>query len=606
MFNPKHFSRAVFFAISFFLTICSTTAVQAANNTTAVSADQQLEFDVFLPLQNEKELNQLLDQLNDSNSANYHQWLTPQQFKSRFGANPDSLNRIKAHLQNNGLSIVHEHAQGVRVRGNAAAVKSALGFDLQVKNIKGKDHIVSAAGQKVRAELSNEGAMIAAFSRVTEHHVHSKNIGAVPENRYDAYGPYWFTDLKQAYDFPAYPKLTGKGATVAIVMASDYLDADVALYFNHEKFTAISKHAPPTIVRKPVLGGAPFDQNSGASYEVSLDIQQVGGMAPGSTIELYNIPDLSDNSIIAAYTQIVNDNTADVVSSSFGGAEDLYLASYNSGTDYTYILAAYEQIFKQGNAQGITFVASSGDSGGLGTPSVDYFSGSATATPTFLPGVETPAASPSVTGVGGTNLQTTIGQGLNSSYVAENAYGDPEVPYDPYGLGLNVSGGYWGSGGGVSKVFAKPLYQHLVPTGSRHMRTVPDVSLMEGGCPGGISVLPCAAGRSAVATAFNGGFIGLIGTSVSAPGFAGILALAVENSGDRLGNVNYILYLKGYLQAHHIGEPSFHTDIPGFNGAEYTAPVYNQVIGLGTPLVRNLIDARHFKAAGNPQTPSNP
>jgi len=603
MFNPKHWF-AVTVTLCFTLSTGLAFAAQSTGNVTAVPAGQQLEFDLFLPLQNEKALDQLLVELKDPNSANYHHWLTPQEFKSRFGPNPESLGRVVGHLQRNGLSIVREHTQGVRVRGEAAAVMSALGLSLQMKKVNGKDRLVSAPGQTMRAELGNEGAMISAFAPVGERHVHSKKMSAVPANRYAAFGTYWFTDLKQAYDFPAYPSLTGKGATVAIVMASDYLDSDVTNFFNHEKFTAISGQPTPTIVRKPVSGGAPFDPNSGASLEVSLDIQQVGGMAPDAVIELYNIPDLSDNSIMAAYTQIVSDNTADIVSSSFGGAEDLYTAYYNGGTDYTWMLAAYEQIFKQGNAQGITFVASSGDSGGLAVPSLDYFYGSTTAT--FVAGVEHPAVSPSVTGVGGTNLKTITGQGLNSAYVSENAYGDPEVPYDPYALGANVSGGYWGSGGGVSKVFAKPAYQMLVPTGSRTMRTVPDVSVMEGGCPG-LAVSPCSADRSAAVVAFDGGYYGVIGTSVSAPDFAGILALAVQHAGGhRLGNINYLLYLQAFLQAQQIGAPVFHTGIHGFNGAEYTKPVYNQVTGLGTPYVRRLILAPQQPAAGNPQTPSNP
>jgi len=602
MFNQKHLA-ATLSSITLFAALWLTSTVGAAVADNPISPNQQLEFDVFLPLQNVQALDQLLTELKDPNSANYQQWLTPQEFKSRFGANPDSIGRVKDYLQRNGLTVVREHTHGVHVSGTAAAISSALGLALQVRNVKGTGHIVAATGQKIRAELSNEGAMIPAFSSVIQRHVHSKNLGAVPGNRYAAWGTYWFTDLKQAYDFPAYPTLTGTGATVAIVMSSDYLDSDVALYFNHEHFSAISGKATPTIVRKPVLGGAPFDPNNGASFEVSLDIQQVGGMAPGAVIELYNIPDLSDNSIMAAYLQIVSDNSADIVSSSFGGPEDGYTAAYNGGTDYTWILAAYEQIFKQGNAQGITFVASSGDSGGLSIPSIGYFSGLPGAT--FVAGVEHPAVSPSVTGVGGTNLQTITGQGLNSSYVSENAFGDPEVPYDPYNYGVNVSGGYWGSGGGVSKIFAKPLYQWLVPTGSNSMRTVPDVSVMEGGCPLGL-VDTCAADRSAAILAFNGGLYGVIGTSVSAPDFAGILALARQNTAHRLGNVNYLLYLRGFLQAQHIGAPAFHTNIPGFNGAEYTGPIYNQVLGLGTPIVRQLLGVPYLKPAGNPQTPSNP
>lgn len=575
----------------------------ASEISSAVPATQQLEFQVILPLQNRDELHQLIAQQHDANSASYHHWLTPKEFKARFGANPDSVARVVQHLQSYGLSVVQEHAQGVRVRGDASSVSAALGISLHTKTVAGVKRVMADHNQTVRAELRNEGAMVSAFVPVTPHQPHSRNVGALPTNRYGAYGAYWFTDLKEAYDYPAYTSLNGHGATVAIVMASDVQDSDTAMVFNHENWTSITGLPIPTITREPILGGAAFSTSNGASFEASLDVQQVLGMAPGANVILYNIPDLSDNSIMTAYQQIVTDNKADVVSSSFGGSEDLYTAAYNQGADYTYILQAYEQIFEQGNAEGITFVASSGDSGGLAVPSVGYFYGATSAS--FQPGVENPAASPSVTGVGGTNLQTVTGQGLDSTYVGENAYGDPEVPYDPYGVGINVTGGYWGSGGGVSKVFSQPQYQKLVTTGST-MRTVPDIGVMEGGCPGGLAVTPCAPARSAVAVAYNGSFVGAIGTSVSAPDFAGALALAVQNTGGRLGNVNYLIYQKALLQSHHIGVPVYHTGIQGFNGYEYTAPIYNQVIGVGTPDVRQLINAAKAAPSGTPQTPSNP
>jgi subtilase family serine protease len=592
------------------LTLCLSFAYGDANAApvatealSAVPATQQLEFQVILPLQNRDALHQLIAQQHDSSSANYHHWLTPTEFKARFGANPDSVARVVQHLQRYGVSVVQEHAQGLRVRGDASAVSAALGISLHSKTVAGVKRVMSDRSQTIRAELRNEGAMVSAFVPVTPHQPHSRNVGTLPTNRYGAYGAYWFTDLKEAYDYPAVTSLNGHGATVAIVMASDVQDSDTALVFNHENWTSITGLPVPTITREPILGGAAFSTSNDASFEASLDVQQVLGMAPGANVILYNIPDLSDNSILTAYQQVVTDNKADVVSSSFGGPEDLYTAAYNQGTDYTYILQAYEQLFEQGNAQGITFVASSGDNGGLAVPSVGYFYGATSAS--YQPGVETPAVSPSVTGVGGTNLQTVTGQGLDSAYVGENAYGDPEVDHDPYGVGINVTGGYWGSGGGVSKVYSQPQYQKLLPTGST-MRTVPDIGVMEGGCPGGLAVTPCAPARSAVAVAYNGGFVGAIGTSVSAPDFAGALALAVQNTGTRLGNVNYLIYQKALLQSHHIGVPVFHTNIAGFNGAEYTAPVYNQVIGVGTPDVRLLINAAKAVPSGTPQTPSNP
>lgn len=563
-------------------------------------ATQQVEFEVFLPLQHQAELDALLVQLHDQSSPQFRHWLTPEEFAARFGADPDSLDRVQSALQRRGLVVQERHARSLTVDGAAAAVRAGLGLDLRTVQGAHGARVVAARGTALPAELANEGALIAAFQPFEAHKKHGKRLGRIadlPQNRYDPTGPYWFTDLKQAYEFPTYQALTGKGRTIAIVMSNDFLDSDMALYFGHEKL------AVPKIVRVPVNGGAPFDPD--ASLEVSLDIQQSGGMAPKATIRAYNLPDLSDDSILRAYNRIVQNNAADIVSSSFGGAELFYTAAYSGGTDYTYILQIYESVFKQGNAQGITFVASSGDSGGLGATTPDYFTNSPAAH--FIPGVEHPADSPHVTGVGGTNLVTTsVAGSLQSRYVTENAYGDPEVPYDPYGLGSNVSGGYWGSGGGESVLFAKPGYQYLVPTHSS-MRTVPDVSLQMGGCPAGISQLPCGTPRSASVVANGGAFYGVIGTSVSAPGFAGILALAEQALGGvRLGNVNNLIYAEAAVQALNPGAGFFHRNIDGFNGYDYTALIYDRVVGVGTPHVRNMILTPQLPAAGDPQTPSNP
>ena len=264
---------------------------------------------------------------------------------------------------------------------------------------------------------------------------------ASPDNRYSNVGGYWFTDLKQAYGFPSYQatahgkRLDGTGVNVAIVISNDVLDSDIKAQFDHEKFTQITGKPAPTVKRLLINGGAPFDPD--ASAEASLDTQMVLGGAPGANVTLVNLPDLSDDNIMAGYEAIVESNAYDVVTSSFGECELFYTAAYNDGEDFTSILQTYESIFKQGNAQGITFMASSGDSGGLGCPSVDYFSGSPTAMRSSSPAWR--ARRQPQRHRGGRHQpdhhhpptpQTTPPQ-LNSAYVSEQAYGDPEIPTIP-------------------------------------------------------------------------------------------------------------------------------------------------------------------------------
>jgi subtilase family serine protease len=603
------FGRAVVGALLGIFSITNAWALEKLQPTTRAAADQVIEFNVYLPLQHTDQLDRLLVSQQNPKSPNYHKWLTPAQFRSRFGADANAIARVSQALQSYGLTVVSTNTHGVHVRGNVSSAENAFAVSLwNGVTASRKTGMLALEPLNLPAALAESGAKVAKFSPVIWHHTHVRTVSeAQPQNRYGSFGPYWFDDLKQAYDWPSAHFLQGKGVNIGILMSSDYNPQDMVEYFGHEKIS------PPQITRRPVQGGAPFDPaHNGASYEVELDIQQSGGMAPGATIVLYNIPNLNDDSILAGYLDIVEDNVVDVVSSSFGGPELGYSAEYNNGVDYSWILKTYDDLFKQGNAQGITFVASSGDEGGLGIPSLDYFTTPPQNPPVvvglFIPDIDTPESSPYVTAVGGTNLETTFNPSsttLESKYVSENAYGDPLLPYDPYGTGNLAEGGYWGSGGGQSIYYLKPDYQKLVDTGSK-WRTTPDVSLQMGGCPVG-SVLPCSLDRSFVIAIVGGAEIGLVGTSASAPAFAGLLALEIEHFRSRLGNANYQIYsLSAQQQAHPKSGTFFHQDIPGFDGYYFTHPGYNYVVGNGTVFGRNFIKTPNVPAAGNPQTPSNP
>jgi subtilase family serine protease len=311
---------------------------------------------------------------------------------------------------------------------------------------------------------------------------------------------------------------------------------------------------------------------------------------------VYEAPDASFTpSFVDMYTAINEDNLADVVSTSFGLCELDFLASYNGGQDFTYLLQMFHDLFRQGNAQGITFVESSGDNGAQGGECTD---------PTFTNaafGVSAWANDPDVTGVGGTNLQTSsVAGSLQSTYVSENANFDTFLPADSF-----AHGAIWGSGGGKSILWPKPLFQYFVNTGAS-TRAVPDLSLMMGGCPFG-SAPPCGSvnpTRSAFVTALDGELFLFIGTSGSSPDFAGLQAIQDQRLGGRAGNVNYLIYALAAIGS--IGNgPIFHNNIPGNNGYP-SHKGYNFVVGNGTLYGSRYALDPFGPIAGNPQTPSNP
>lgn len=585
----------------------ATASGTSSPSATAVPASASVSVDVSFPLRNEAALNNLVSEQTTEGSAQYHKWLTPSQFADQFGVSASDVAAVTRQASADGLTATQIGAQAIRLSGPASNLASALSTTLQRTTSGGASTITAASAPTLSGALARAGGTVVGLQAIR------MTTTAQPANRYSPYGGYWYDDLKQAYQFPAYGReiskgqANGDGSTIGIVMSSAPNISDFRAYFANEGL------GQPNITVRPIDGGSPFDPNSGASLEVNLDTQQAAGMAPKAHIVVYDIPDLSDGSVFDGYVNAIESNQADVINSSFGGCELFYTAPYNNGTSETGILKSLHDLMLQANAQGITMVASSGDFGGPQCAPPSYLQGQ---NGKFIPGVNSPADDPDVTGVGGTNLVTTYSPpSLNSQYVRENATADTLVPFDPYGTGGNLSGGYWGSGGGFSKVFAEPSWQQGTTPNNTGERSVPDVSLHMGGCPGGISNV-CNPEDSYDTEMFGGQLVGVIGTSASSPDFAGAMALYDQVHGGRSGNINPLLYQDGAAQrAGTVKFKYFHEDVPGFNGEFYTGYTqsggtqgnYDEVIGNGTLIAKNFIfNKGNTPAAGIPRHPSNP
>jgi subtilase family serine protease len=560
-------------------------------------SDGQVGFDVCLRLSNRKRLDALLEELQNPQSPIYRHFLSPKEFEAQFGADPASVEAVMNELNAFGLTTQKMSLQQIHVTGTVDAVQRALQTRLQVGRYStGRKTMVAVGGISRPPVMAANQAMVVGMKGVIRHHQHSIRTTA-PDNSFSSVGPYFTSDLKQAYQYPSSQALTGKGANIGILVPNGFNPPDMELYFGRVGLNT------PHIDEVDIDGGAPFDPED--SFEAHLDLQQAGGMAPGANLTLFNLPDLSDSSILDGLRTIVESNKVDVVNMSFGGAEQFYTPAYNNGVDETGVLQIYDDLFKQGNAQGITFVASSGDSGALAAPAPACFD--ANAQPgcgSFLVAIEHPASDPHVTAVGGTNLVTTTSStSPDSQYVSEAAFDDPFVQDDLFHT--PASGGVWGSGGGKSIIFEKPSYQLLVHTGS-NVRTIPDLSGHMGGCPVG-AVLPCGPDRSSDVLVIGGQTFGAIGTSASSPDFVGLLALKIEQVGGRLGNENHDIYTLAALQQRGVVHGKiFNTDIPGFNGFFSTSNGYNLVLGNGTVNGIEFLRAPNIPPAGTPLTPSNP
>ncbi len=628
----------------------SASAAAQVQSLGAANQDTSTQFSVYLPLTHTAALEQLLKDQTDEASANYHHWLTAAQFKSQFGPAGSDVAKAKSLLESAGFTVVSEQTQSLLVTGPVWAVEKTFATQLErVRIPKGQIRLAAANHHLTLPQaLASMGAVIPQFTPHLLAHVHSqpgrKLSTITPLARLSSNDSFYYpNDLNEAYQLPSFrtqvtplhsrkpAQIAGVGSTIGIVISSVIDPADLAKTFNSsfnssagpiiQAYSANSNLPVPTVTIRPVDGGSgPFDPNTGDAFEASLDTQMSLGTAPGAKEIVYDMPDLTDAAILDAYTAVDEDNKADVVSSSFGECELDFTAAYNGGTDFTSILKTFHTVFQQGNAQGITFLASSGDNGAPACVS-KAFANNPTDGTNFVLGVENPADDPSVTAVGGTNLQTSATPGVDdAAYKSENADFDPRVPAQ-FQISatqvVSVGNNTWGSGGGFSQIFSKPFYQYLVNTGSATHRAVPDVSLMMGGCPGDadLAALDCTvAPRSAVIMWFAGVPNLVIGTSSSSPEMAGVLALAVELNGGRLGNVNPLIYALSAIQTLAGGTKApkalqyFHRNISGNNNGYGVKPgqAYSEVLGNSTLDVKNFLQLQFAAPAGTPNTPSNP
>ena len=313
-------------------------------------------------------------------------------------------------------------------------------------------------------------------------------------------------------------------------------------------------------VKAPPPNHSPGQEDSNAwSLEVALDIEYAHTTAPGANILLVTTPTAETLGVqgfpnfMNAEQYVVDHHLADVVTQSFGAAE----GSFGSKAALLNLRHAYVS----GTAQGITFLASSGDDGSVGVKKAPVGQGGSLLT---TPQVGWPASDPLVTAVGGTNLCTDP----TNPTVIDNT--DPPGVCDVNPPQHETA---WnGSGGGFSRVFAKPSWQTI----GGDARGVPDIS-MDASCTTWVYVLDTAPGF--------GGYYGVCGTSAASPMFAGLVAITEQIAGQDVGLINDDLYtLQNTSQAGLYDvvtgdNVQAETGIPGYTAG----PGWDAVTGTGSP-----------------------
>src|SRR5262249_55438586 len=139
-------------------------------------------------------------------------------------------------------------------------------------------------------------------------------------------------------------------------------------------------------------------------------------------------------------------------------------------TSYGNDLAAWRSLAQQANAQGITWVASSGDTGPAGceTQGVDTAG---------LHGVNVgvPVNFPEITGVGGTEVNEGTGRYWSKTKSANNTSALSYIPEKAWN-DTALDGTLAASGGGASVYYTKPAWQNAPGVPNDNARHVPDIS----------------------------------------------------------------------------------------------------------------------------------
>ena len=376
---------------------------------------------------------------------------------------------------------------------------------------------------------------------------------------YQSYYPSCLTPhaLRVAYSIePLTEKgFTGKGQTVVLIesFGSSTLQKDVDFFDKQFDLPPITVQQIDPI-HEPQSGSN--NDRVGWAGETTGDVEIIHAIAPDAKIVVLVSPvDETEGTVgLPEFRQLIQ-YTIDhklgyIISESWGASE----ATLKDATGQTEV-QKWDALYKQATTQdAMTILAASGDNG-----ATDYSNLQATQLAT-TPTVSFPIDDPWVTSAGGTSLRF---DGTTFSETSDHE-----------------------SGGGLSAFFPEPVYQQQLPASVQHLlhkqRGIPDVSAN-------------ADGVNPLAIYVQGQWSLGTGTSVAAPLWAGLIAIANQMVGHPLGFINPALY-KLAASSHY--EQDFHDITTGNNSVDgsnvvnqsgLSIPGYNAVPGwdavtsLGSP-----------------------
>jgi subtilase family serine protease len=366
-------------------------------------------------------------------------------------------------------------------------------------------------------------------SAVYAGNVYGSGIASVPPG--DPQCGYDASDMQAIYGLSTvYANgYAGTGQTIVIVDAfgSNTILRDASTFSSLNKLPPLKTAAGGNFQIVKPNGRATCTATNGCiagnwQYETTLDVESAHSIAPAANILLVLAEDNSFTNLDIGNLYAIENVAGNVISNSFGIPE-IVLADFQPSE-----LVVENNLAETAAALGISLQVSTGDAGdNLAFNNLHF--GINAASPGFA------ASSPYATGVGGTStflnashtVQLQTGWGLNFARIANPTPNPPVVP--PLGFGFNG-----GAGGGASSVFAKPAFQSKVPG---DFRQTPDIS-MDADPETGLELIvtpDSVSGHPQYVEVFGG-------TSLAAPMFSAMWALANQAAGVPLGQAAPLLY----------------------------------------------------------------
>jgi pseudomonalisin len=525
---------------------------------------QHMIMSLQIPAKKQTVLGDFLKQQHDPASPNYHKWLTPEEFASKFAPSAEDVAAVSAWLTSHGF-VVDEVARSrtwINFSGDANGVEQAFRTRMATVQVGGRSYHANATDPSLPRALADVAAGIVTLHNIPRQPKHNgvklfASNQAVP-NYTSGSGSHYLApgDFAAIYNVsPLYSAgIDGTGQSIAIVGRTHPATANWASF---RTAMGLPAKTPQVVVN----GADPGDLGSGEDTEANLDVEWAGGIAKGANVIFVTSKSTNSTDGVDLSAQyIVSNNIAPIMSVSFGSCE----ADMGS-TENTF----YNNLWAQAAAQGITVVVAAGDAGAAGCSDPGAATGSGKA-------VNGLASTPYNIAVGGTQFNEAGGSYWNPVNGTDSTSATGYIPEIAWNESGSVSGGsgLWASGGGVSQVYGKPSWQVAPGVPQDGKRDLPDVSLS-------------GAGHDAYLIYSNGSLGAVGGTSASAPSFAGVMALLLQKTGQRQGNANGLLYQMGNAQYGSGGAKVFHditasnNSVPGVTGYSCAAG-YDLVTGLGS------------------------